>query len=251
MSWLQKQARRRQARVRIADVTGLYACYAMWGPRSPDILGRLTDADLSDGAFRFMTSQLLSVGAAPVRALRVTFVGELGWELYTPTEYGAGLWRELWAAGADLGLVAAGYRAIESMRLEKGYRVWGTDITPETSPWEAGLGFCVKLDKPDGFEGRDALLAAKENGLSRRMCAVVLDDPRQVVIGNEPVRVGGRVSGRVTSGGYGYTVGQSIAYSYLDIGDSEPGTPVEIDLFGEWVHGAVVAEPVFDPENAA
>jgi 4-methylaminobutanoate oxidase (formaldehyde-forming) len=243
-SWLRKQATRRQARIRISDVTGLYACYAVWGPRSRDILGRLTDADFSESAFPFMTSQLVSVADAPVRALRVTFVGELGWELYTPSEYGAGLWRRLWEAGADLGLVAGGYRAIESMRLEKGYRVWGTDITPETSPYEAGLGFCVKLDKPGGFEGRDALLAAKDAGLRRRMCAIVLDDPGRVVIGNEPVRVGGRVSGRVTSGGYGYTVKQSIAYTYLDIGNDAAGTPVEIDLFGEWVGGAVVAEPV-------
>jgi glycine cleavage system aminomethyltransferase T len=198
-----------------------------------------------------MTSQELTVGDIPLRALQVTFVGEHGWELYAPSEYGARLWSEVWAAGADFGLVAGGYRAIESMRLEKGYRVWGSDITPETTPYEAGLGFCVKLDKAGGFEGRDALVAAKERGLQRKLCGIRLDDPKQVVLGSEPVVVDGRVSGRVTSGGYGYTVAGSIAYAYLEIGDATPGTPVTIDLFGEWVPGAVVKEPVFSGKVGA
>ncbi|HEX3824760.1 MAG TPA: FAD-dependent oxidoreductase [Mycobacteriales bacterium] len=244
MAWLGKQARRRAADVRIADVTGLYSCYALWGPSAPDILGQLTSADLSKEGFGFMTSQELTVADVPVRALQVTFVGEHGWELYAPAEYGARLWSEVWAAGRDFGLVAGGYRAIETMRLEKGYRVWGTDITPETTPYEAGLGFCVKLDKEGGFEGRDALVAAKERGLERKLCAMVLDDPTRIVLGSEPVMVGGRVSGRVTSGGYGYTVGRSIAYAYLAIGDAKPGTAISIDLFGEPVIGEVVTEPV-------
>jgi 4-methylaminobutanoate oxidase (formaldehyde-forming) len=244
-AWLRKQARRRGASVRITDVTGLYACYALWGPRARDILATLTAADVSDTAFPFMTSQQLVVGDVPVRALRVTFVGEHGWEFYAPSEYGARLWSDLWTAGREFGLVAGGYRAIETMRLEKGYRVWGSDLTAETTPYEAGLGFCVKLDKPGGFEGRDALVAAKEAGLSRRMSAIVLDDPRDVVLGSEPVRVGGRISGRVTSGGFGYSAGHSIAYAYLAAADAVPGTPVDIDLFGTWVCGRVVAEPVF------
>jgi 4-methylaminobutanoate oxidase (formaldehyde-forming) len=243
-AWLRKQARRREASVRIVDVTGLYCTYALWGPAAREILGRLTTADLSSETFPFMTSQELTVGDVPVRALQVTFVGEHGWELYAPSEYGARLWSSVWDAGADLGLMACGYRAIESMRLEKGYRVWGTDITPETTPYEAKLGFCVKLDKAGGFEGREALVAAKERGLSRKLCAIVLDDPSRVVLGSEPVLVDGRVSGRVTSGGYGYSVKQSIAYAYLGIGDTEPGTSVAIDLFGVLSPGVVVAEPV-------
>jgi 4-methylaminobutanoate oxidase (formaldehyde-forming) len=251
MAWLRKQARRRNARVRLADVTGLYSCYALWGPNAGEILATLTSDDLSKEAFGFMTSRELTVADVPVRALQVTFVGEHGWELYAPAEYGARLWSELWAAGVSFGLVAGGYRAIESMRLEKGYRVWGTDITPETTPYEAGLGFCVKLDKEGGFEGRDALAAAKDRGPTRKMCAIVLDDPRKVVLGSEPVVVDGRVSGRVTSGGYGYTVGKSIVYAYLEIADAVPSTPVTIDLFGEWVPGAVVKEPVFAVSAAA
>ncbi len=249
-AWLRKQARRRDAAVRIADVTGLYCCYALWGPRARAVLGELTSADLSDAAFGFMTSQELTVADVPVRALRVTFVGEHGWELYSRSEYGAALWSQLWKAGAAYNLVGGGYRAIETMRLEKGYRVWGSDVTAETDPYEAGLGFCVKLNKPGGFEGRNALLAAQERGLSRRLSAIVLSDPRQVVLGSEPVRVGDRISGRVTSGGFGYSTEQSIAYAYLAIDDAVVGTPVEIDLFGTWIAGAVVAEPVWTGDAA-
>ena len=141
----------------------------------------------------------ISVGDVPVRALRVTFVGELGWELYCPTEYGAGLWRTLWEAGRPHGLVAGGYRAIDSLRLEKGYRVWAADITPDQTPLEAGLGFCVRDDR--SFLGAEALREPEQ-----RLRCLVLEDPRSVALGNEPVRVGGDIRGRVTSGGYGYAV---------------------------------------------
>ena len=127
-----------------------------------------------------------------MRALRVTYVGELGWELYCPTEYGLGLWRALWEAGGPHGIVAGGYRAIDSMRLEKGYRVWGADITPDETPYEGGVGFCVKLDKEGGFIGREALVEAKEAGPRTKLCCLVLADPRSVALGNEPVRIGGR-----------------------------------------------------------
>jgi len=249
MSWLRRQARRRKAAVRVDDVTGQLVTYALWGPRSRDILRAVTGADLSNAAFPFMTAQEIAVGDVPVRALRVTFTGELGWELYAPAEYGTALWTALWEAGADHGLVAGGYRAIESLRLEKGYRVWSTDITPETDPYEAGLGFCVKLDKPGGFEGQEALRAAKAAGVTRRLRCLTLADPRVVALGSEPVRIGGEVVGRVTSGGYGYTVGASIAYSYLPVDDSAPGTEVSVNVFGEWVPGVVVAQPMLDPKS--
>jgi 4-methylaminobutanoate oxidase (formaldehyde-forming) len=184
----------------------------------------------------------LVIGDVPVRALRVTFVGEPGWELYCPTEYGAGLWRTLWDAGRPHGLVAGGYRAIDSLRLEKGYRVWAADITPDDTPLEAGLGFCVRADK--SFLGSDALAAQPEP--QRRLRCVVLEDERSVALGNEPVRVDGEVRGRVTSGGYGYTVGRSIAYAYLPA-EVDVGAEVEIDIFGQWVAGVVAPEPLFDP----
>jgi glycine cleavage system aminomethyltransferase T/glycine/D-amino acid oxidase-like deaminating enzyme len=246
---LRRRARECDADVRITDVTGATCCYALWGPRSREILQGCTPADLGNDAFPYMTAQELTIGDVPVRALRVTFVGELGWELYASAEYGATLWEEVLAAGRPLGIGAAGYRAIESMRLEKGYRVWGTDITAETTPYEAGLGFCVKLDKPGGFVGRDALTAARQVGLSRKLRPIVLADARRWVLGSEPVRIDDAIVGRVTSGGYGYTVDASIAYAYLPI-DAKPGTPVEIDVFGDWVLGEVVSEPMFDPRGA-
>jgi 4-methylaminobutanoate oxidase (formaldehyde-forming) len=196
-----------------------------------------------------MTVRETTVGDAPVRALRVTYVGELGWELYCPTEYGRGLWQALWDAGAEHGLVAGGYRAIDSLRLEKGYRVWGADVTPDETPYEAGLGFCVKLDKSGGFIGRDALAEAEEAGPRVRLACIVLEDPRSVCLGNEPVRAGGEIAGRVTTGGFGYTVGRSIAYAYVPPAQAEAGTAVEIDIFGEWIAGTVAAEPLFDPRG--
>jgi 4-methylaminobutanoate oxidase (formaldehyde-forming) len=178
----------------------------------------------------------------------VTYVGELGWELYCPTEFGAALWGTLWEAGEPHGLVAGGYRAIDSLRIEKGYRVWGADVTPDETPWEGGVGFCVKLDKGD-FIGREALLSARERGVERRLCCLVLDDREAVAVGNEPVTVDGVLLGRVTSGGYGYTVGASIAYAYLPAEHAEPGTPVAVEIFGDWIEGQVTAEPLYDPSG--
>ena len=142
LSWIRRHAPA-DGSVRCSDVTARWACFALWGPRARDILAPLTDDPLD---FGYMRMRELAVGDVPVRALRVTFVGELGWELYCPTEYGAGLWRTLWQAGREHGLLAGGYRAIDSLRLEKGYRVWAADITPDETPYEAGLGFCVKKD---------------------------------------------------------------------------------------------------------
>jgi 4-methylaminobutanoate oxidase (formaldehyde-forming) len=175
----------------------------------------------------------------PVRALQVTYSGEHGWELYASTEYGAALWNSLIDAGTPHGLLPCGYRALESLRLEMGYRAWSTDLTPETNPYEAGLGFCVKLDKPRGFVGAEALRDAKAAGLSRRLCCIVLDDRSAVALGSEPVRVGGDVVSRVTSGGLGCTSGASIAYGYLPAAHASVGTRVEVNLFGVWESGQV------------
>ena len=188
-----------------------------------------------------MTAREITVADVPARALRVTYVGELGYELYCPVEYAAGLWAALWEAGQPHGLVAGGYRAIDSLRVEKGYRVWGADITPDETPYEAGLGFAVHREKE--FVGREAL----DESPRRRLCCIVLEDPRSVALGNEPVRVADEILGRVTSGGYGYTIERSVAYAYLPAERAEPGTAVELDIFGEWVGGEVAEEPLFDP----
>jgi 4-methylaminobutanoate oxidase (formaldehyde-forming) len=245
LSWIRRHLPA-DGSVRISDVTARWSCFALWGPRARDVLRGLTPDDVSEDAFPYMVMREITVGDVPVRALRVTFVGELGWELYCPSEYGAGLWRSLWAGGQEHGLMACGYKAIDSLRLEKGYRVWAADITPDENPLEAGLGFCVKLDKE--FLGRDAVLAARERGLERRLRCLVLEDPRSVALGNEPVRVGSAIVGRVTSGGYGYSVERSIAYAYLPA-EVEVGAAVEIDIFGRWVGGEVAVEPLLDPRG--
>ncbi|MGW3369381.1 GcvT family protein [Streptosporangium canum] len=222
----------------VRDVTSAHACYCLWGPRALDILGTLSDDDLT---FGYMRAREISVGNVPVLAQRVTFVGEFGWELYCPSEYGLTLWDALMEAGTPYGMRPAGYRAIDSMRLEKGYRVWGMDITPETTPVEAGLGFAVAKDKD--FLGRSALEAA-----ARRLACLVLDDPRQVCLAGEPVRLGGEPASRVTSGGYGHRVERSIAYAYLPAGTA-PGDRVEVGVTGTWVGATVVAEPLYDPAS--
>jgi 4-methylaminobutanoate oxidase (formaldehyde-forming) len=213
------------------------------------VLDPLTPASLANDDFPYMAAREITIGNVPVRALRVTYVGELGWEIYCPTEYGLGLWRTLWAAGQEHRIVAAGYRAIDSMRLEKGYRVWGADITPDETPYEGGLGFAVKLDKEGGFIGREALAEAKEAGPRTRLCCLTLADPRSVALGNEPVRIAGEIAGRVTTGGYGYTVERSIAYGYLPPEHAEAGAAVEVEIFGEWVEGEVASEPLLDPKG--
>jgi glycine cleavage system aminomethyltransferase T/glycine/D-amino acid oxidase-like deaminating enzyme len=233
--------------VRVSDVTSARACIGLWGPLAREILAGVTTDDVSNEAFPYLTAREITVGHVPVTALRVTYVGELGWELYCPMEYGLLLWDTLWKAGRPYGMLAGGYRAIDSLRLEKGYRVWSSDITPEETPYQAGLGFAVRLKKEADFIGRDALLAAKEGPLERKLACLLLDDPRSVALGNEPIRVDGRVVGRVTSGGFGFAVERSIAYGYLPPELTEVGRRAEIDVFGEWVACTVSAEPLYDP----
>lgn len=248
LAWLRRHA---GPDVMLDDVTGGHGCLCLWGPATRDILQPLTDDSLSSVDFPFMTARRLTIGFVPVLAQRVTFVGELGWELYPPTEYLLTLWDTLVRAGTPVGLRPAGYRAIDAMRLEKSYRVWGSDITPETTPDEAGLSFAVRTGKD--FLGRDALLAARAATAAgaprRRLRCLTLADPRVVCLGTEPVRVDGQLCGRVTSGGYGYRVGASIAFAYLP-STVVSGTAVQVGVFGDWRDATVRDEPLFDPTNA-
>ena len=244
LAWIRKHAPA-DGSVQVADVTSSRVAFGLWGPRARDILASTTVDDVGNAAFPYLSAREITVGSVPLLAIRVTYVGELGWELYAPSEYGATLWDTLWAAGRPHGMVAGGYRAIDALRLEKGYRAWAADITPEEIPYEAGLGFAVRLDKGD-FLGREALVAAKATGPRKRLRCLVLDDPRSVCLGNEPVRVDGRIVGRVTSGGFGFSVERSLAFAYLP-SDAPIGTRGEVDVFGEWVGFEVVREPLFDP----
>jgi 4-methylaminobutanoate oxidase (formaldehyde-forming) len=233
--------------VTLEDVGATQACLGLWGPRARDILQPLTNADLSNAAFPYLTAQRITVGAIPCLALRVTYVGELGWELYCPIDRGLELWDAIWQAGTPLGMVAGGYRAIDSMRLEKGYRVWSTDITPEDNPYEAGLGFAVRLGKAIDFIGKDALIKTKAEGITRRLRPLLLEDGSAIALGGEPVRIDGHLVGRVTSGGYGYTINRSIAYAYLPSEQAAPGTRAQVQVFGRWVAAAMAREPLYDP----
>ena len=228
-AWLERNMPR-DGSVYVNDITSAYACLCLWGPKAREVLNL---------PHPYMTAREVTVGDVPCIASRVTYVGELGWELYCPAEYGATLWDTLCVDGVTPG----GYRAIESLRLEKGYRAWGSDLTPETTPLEAGLGFAVKMDKGD-FIGRDALAEPKQ-----RLVCIVLDDPRAVVLGSEPVRAGDDIVGRVTSGGFGYAVRASIVYAYVPVEHSALGTQVAVDIFGDWVAGEVRSEPLYDPKG--
>ena len=247
LSWIRDHAPG-DGSVEVEDVTSAYACVGLWGPRARAILQALTPTDIGNEAFPFMTAREIAVGSVPCLALRVTYVGELGWELYCPSEFGLRLWDTISEAGREHGLVAGGYKAVDSMRLEKGYRVWGADIGPEVDPYQAGLGFCVKLDKGE-FIGRDALVKKRESPAETKLACLVLDDPRSVALGSEPVRIDGQVVGRVTSGGYGYTVGHSIAFAYIPAKCSVDAK-VEVDIFGTWLGGRVAREPLYDPTGA-
>jgi glycine cleavage system aminomethyltransferase T len=248
LSWLRLNMPEGGAVV-IDDVTSAYACLGLWGPKARQILTKVTPNDISNAGFPYMTAQHLTIGDVPVLALRVTYVGELGWELYPRLEYGLRLFDTLWEAGQPEGLVAAGYRAIDSLRLEKGYRYWSAEITPDYTPWEAGLGFAVKLDKGD-FVGRAALLLQQEQGLSQKLCCMTLADDRAVALGNEPIRTrDGQIISWVASGGYGYSVGRSIVYGYLPIAYAAVGTELEIEIFGEQIAAVVEKEPLWDPNN--
>jgi glycine cleavage system T protein len=247
LAWIRRNLLAEGA-VTIQDVTAEMACIGLWGPRAREILAQVTDDDISAGAFPYMTCRTISAAGTHVRALRVTYVGELGWELYAPTPAALAVWDALWEAGRPLGLRPVGYRAVDSLRLEKGYRYWSADVTPEYTPYEAGLGFCVRLDKGD-FQGRQALLRQREEGVTRKLCCLVLAGEEAVALGNEPVFHEGRLVSRVTSGGYGFTVRESIAYAYLTVPLATPGTAVAVEVDGRRVPAVVQREPRFDPAN--
>jgi 4-methylaminobutanoate oxidase (formaldehyde-forming) len=187
------------------------------------------------------------VAGMPCLAARVTYVGELGWELYPAMENTLAMFEALLAAGAPHGMVLGGYRAIDSLRLEKAYRAWGSDLTPEETPLEAGLGFAVRLDKEKDFVGREALERQRAEGVEKRLRCLVLDDPLAVALGNEPVRADGRIVARITSGGLGYSVGESLAFAYVPTAVEQQGAALEVEVFGEWVRATISDTPRWDP----
>lgn len=243
LAWL-RHALPEDGSVAVRDITGALACLGLWGPRARDIITRVSEDNWSHAAFPYYTARELSVGEVPVLALRVSYVGELGWELYVSPEYGAWLWDTLWQAGQDDGLIAAGRAAFETLRLEKGYRLWGVDMHAEHQPQEAGVGFAVSKAKA-AFRGKAAL----REDARRCLACLRLDDGHAVVMGKEPVRAGNEIAGYVTSAGYGYSVGESLAYAWLPQDLAQPGNHVVIEYFGQDVPATVVSEPRWDPQG--
>jgi 4-methylaminobutanoate oxidase (formaldehyde-forming) len=239
------------------DVTSAYAVYGVMGPLSRDLLQSLSRSDLSDQRFPFGHSRLIDLGHSTVRATRITYVGELGWELYVPTEFAVGVYELLMSAGAEFGVVNAGYYAINSLRLEKGYRAFGSDLTPDYDPIEAGLSFATKLSSGIDFHGRTAVQAARERGPRRRLMSFVLDDPEPMLWGGELLLRDGLAVGQVTSAAWGAAVGASVGLAYVwrrdgnavDLGYLSEGSYL-VDVAGERVSATLHRRAPYDPDSS-
>ncbi len=232
--------------VAVRDITGGTCCIGLWGPRARDVVTARSRDDFSNESFKYFRCKQVRIAGVPVTAMRLSYVGELGWELYTSAEHGLRLWDALWAEGQRHGMIAAGRAAFNSLRMEKGYRSWGTDMTTEHNPFEAGLGFAVRAQK-GGYVGHDALAGVSDDTVERRLACLKIDDGQSVVLGSEPVFVDGISAGYVTSAAFAHTVGAPIAYAWLPA-TAGVGTGVEIQYFDRRVAATVVAEPLVDPE---
>jgi glycine cleavage system T protein len=249
------------ARVAAVDVSAAYAVLGLMGPRSRDLLATLTDSDLSSRAFPFGTSQVIDLGYARVRASRITYVGELGYELYIPSEFAQSVFDVIVSAGGDFGLTLAGYHAMNSLRMEKAYRHWGHDIGDEDTPLEAGLQFALAWKKPGGFIGREALLEQRERGVRRALVALALERSDRLLYHNEPIWRDGALVGRITSGMFGHTVGTALGLGYVSNGDASArgGAPLdaawiakgayEVEVAAERVPARVSLRPFYDPSS--
>ena len=232
----------------IRDLTSTYTGVGLWGPQARAVLQSVADEDVSNEAFPYFTAQPITVGTIPAYALRLSYAGELGWEIYCRTEFGLPLWDVLWEAGRPFDLIALGNGGFNSLRLEKGYRAFGAELHTDYDPYEAGLGWAVRLHKGN-FIGREALLQAKEQGLARKLCCMTFDEPEGMAMGKEPIfNLDGETLGYVTSADYGYSVGKFIVYGYLPAAYVAKGTQVQIQYFDRRYRATVTADPLFDAE---
>jgi len=254
-SWLQRNIPA-DARAMAIDVSSSMAVLGVMGPRSRELLSQLTDADMSPAAFPFGTSQIIDLGYARVRASRITYVGELGWELYIPTECAPGVFDALMQAAPSVGGRLAGYHALNSLRMEKGYRHWGHDTSDEDTPLQSGLGFAVAMKKPGGFIGLEALQAQKEAGLTRRLVQFALDDATPLLYHNEPIWRDCAIVGRISSGMFGHHLGKSLGMGYVEC-QTQGEAPdailqgkYEIEVAGVRYSAQPSLAPLYDPSSA-
>ncbi len=239
----------------LTNVTSGMAVISLMGPHARSLLQSLTPDDLSHSGFPFASSREIELGLGYVRASRITFVGELGWELYIPTEFAQDIYDRIILAGKEHGLIHAGYHALNSLRMEKAYRHWSHDVTDEDTPLEAGLDFVVKFDKPGGFIGREALLKQQERGVSRQLLQFLLKDPEPLIYHNEPIWRDGELVGHITSGAYGHTLGGSVGLGYVETEAGTPGEALlaghyEIEVACERFAATAALRPLYDPENS-
>ncbi|HYB10319.1 MAG TPA: FAD-dependent oxidoreductase [Alphaproteobacteria bacterium] len=254
LDWLQRHIPD-ESHAFAVDVTSGYAMLSVMGPRSRALLEKVSGDDLSNAAFPFGSSREIEIGYARVRAARITYVGELGWELYVPTEFARNVFDAIVNVGDGFGLKLAGMHAMDSCRMEKAYRSWGHDIADEDTPLEAGLMFAVKLDKNVDFLGREALLRQREKGIAKRLVQFALDDPEPLLYHNEPIWRDGRIVGRITSGAYGHHVGRSVGLGYLQNDSGVDASYVkegryEIEVAGARHAARASLEPLYDPKGA-
>jgi sarcosine dehydrogenase len=254
LAWIREHLPKGDVAVR--DITEEWGTLSLMGPRARDVLARVTGADVSDAAFPFATVREIDIAGTTVRALRVTYVGELGWELHVPLSATGAVFDTLMTAGAGEGIRPLGYRAIESLRLEKGYRAWSADITPNDTPFEAGLGWAVKMKSGRDFIGRRALEALADKPLVKRLAGFTLADPKVVLVGRETILRNGKPVGYLTSGGYGYTLRQSIGYGYVRNPDGVSDDFLasgryELVVASETYEARIGMKPFHDPDNRA
>jgi glycine cleavage system aminomethyltransferase T/glycine/D-amino acid oxidase-like deaminating enzyme len=231
----------------ISDLSDAYGCVGLWGPRARALLSKVTSADLSNPAFPYFSAQTIDIGYSRALALRISYAGELGWELHFGTDQALPVWDILWEAGQESDLVPAGMGAFDSLRLEKGYRGWGTDIHTEYDPYQAGLSWTVRLDKTN-FIGAEACRGLAASPPDRKLCCLTFDDRDAVALGNEPIMVGDECIGQLTSANFGYSVGRFIGYGYLPAGHAELGSHLEVEHGGHRFGATVAPDPLFDPQ---
>ncbi len=251
LGWIRAHMSDDDGPVELRDMTDEWVCIGLWGPKARAVLQAVSASpdDVSNRAFPYLTARTLDIGGAQVLAQRVTYVGELGWELYVEPAWAVQVWDALMAAGQEHGIAAGGYKALDSLRLEKGYKYYSADVTMLENPYEAGLGFCVQLDKGD-FLGREALVNAKQAGLQQKLCTLTLVGEEYLTLyGGEAVHAGDRVLGRVRSGGYGYTVKKNIALAYLPIDLARVGMKLQVDIFGQRIPAEVALTALYDPKG--
>lgn len=244
-AWMEQHAPK-DGSIALSDISDGYTGLGLWGPNARKVLQQTTHDDVSNEMFPYFTAQWIDIGPVPVFAMRISYVGELGWELHIPMDSALPVWDRLWQAGQRFEMVAVGTGAMDSLRIEKGYRLWGGDIYTEYNLYEAGLGWLAKMDKGD-FIGREATLSAKEKGIRKKLCCLTFEEPDAVAFGYEPIFGDNACIGHVTTSNFGYAVGRQIAYGYLPKEKSALGTKLEVEYFNRRFAATVQAEPLYDP----